>query len=85
MPELLYLLCLVMSIICALMLLRGYRQTRTRLLFWSSLCFIGLSVNNVLLFIDLIVVPDIDLAMWRTTTTLLSLLLLLYGFVFETR
>jgi hypothetical protein len=86
MPEALYFLCVVMSITCALLLLRGYRVTGTRLLFWSGLCFVGLSLNNVLLFLDLIVTgPSIDLSIWRATTLLLSLLLLLYGCIFETR
>jgi hypothetical protein len=86
MPEVLYFLCVVMSIACALLLLRGYRITGTRLLFWSGLCFVGLSLNNVLLFLDLIVTgPSVDLSIWRATTLLLSLLLLLYGFIFETR
>lgn len=86
MPELLYFLCVVMSIACALLLLRGYRSTGTPLLFWSGLCFVGLSINNLLLFVDLILLgPEIDLSVWRAATSLVSLLLLLYAFVFETR
>jgi cytochrome bd-type quinol oxidase subunit 2 len=85
MAEALYLVCVVMSITCALMLLRGYRQTRMKLLFWSCLCFVGLSLNNVLLFVDLIIVPSVDLSVWRASTTFVSIVLLLYGFVFETR
>jgi hypothetical protein len=66
MAETVYALCAVTSILCAVLLLRGYRISRTRLLFWASLCFVCLAINNVLLFIDLIVVPDIDLASWRS-------------------
>jgi len=81
MAETVYALCAVTSILCAVLLLRGYRISRTRLLFWASLCFVCLAINNVLLFIDLIVVPDIDLASWRTGTALVGMCLLLHGLI----
>jgi hypothetical protein len=56
---------------------------RTRLLLWSSLCFIGLAVNNILLFIDLVLVPNIDLFLWRQLATLCGLVLLLYGLIWD--
>ena len=49
------------SILCAFLLIRSYRAHKTPLLLWSSLCFVGLALNNVLLFVDLFVVPDVDL------------------------
>ena len=66
MAELVYVLCAATSLLCAVLLLRGYLASRTRLLFWASLCFVGLALNNILLFLDLIVLPDIDLFWWRT-------------------
>ena len=82
MAEAVYLLCALTSLLCAGLLLRGYRRSRTQLLFWSCLCFVGLVVNNALLFLDLVVVgPDIDLRLWRGATALVSLALLLYGLV----
>ena len=83
MPEAVYTLCAVTSIACALLLLRGYRTSRARLLFWSSLCFAGLALNNVVLLIDLFVVPDVDLSLLRNLTALASMLILLYGLVRE--
>jgi hypothetical protein len=81
MAEAVYLLCALTSLACAVLLLRGYRSSRTRLLFWSCLCFVGLTVNNVFLFVDLVMVPDIDLRVVRAGTALVSLALLVYGLV----
>ena len=81
MAEAVYLLCALTSLVCAVLLLRGYRASRTPLLFWSCLCFVGLSVNNVLLFVDLVIVPDFNLRVLRAATALTSLALLIYGLV----
>jgi hypothetical protein len=81
MAEAVYLLCALTSLVCAFLLLRGYRRSRTPLLFWSCLCFAGLAINNVLLFVDLVVVPEFDLRMLRATSALVSLALLVYGLV----
>ena len=83
MAEAVYLLCALTSLLCAVLLLRGYRRSRTRLLFWSCLCFTGLVVNNTLLFVDLVLVPgpEFDLRILRGSIGLVSLALLLYGLV----
>ena len=78
-----YILCAVTSIICAALLLRGYSQTRVRLLFWSGLCFVGLALNNILLIVDLRMLPQIDLEMWRTLPAVAGVALLIYGLVWE--
>ncbi len=83
--SIVYALCAMTSIGCAVLLLRGYRRSRVRLLFWSGLCFIGLALNNVLLFIDVRVVPDVDLSIWRTIPAVLGVAVLLYGLIWETR
>ena len=85
MAELTYLLCAATSILCAALLLRGYLRTRTRLLMWSTLCFIGLAINNILLFLDLVVVPgpDVDLRLERSGSALVSLALLVIGLIWE--
>jgi hypothetical protein len=71
------------SCFCAFLLIRSYRAQRTRLLLWCSLCFVGLALNNVILFTDLFVVPEISLELLRTTTALVSLLLMLFGLIWE--
>ncbi|HEY8209499.1 MAG TPA: DUF5985 family protein [Myxococcaceae bacterium] len=66
-------------------LIRGYRQARERLLLWASLCFVGLALNSILLFVDLIVVPAVDLTVPRGGVALAAMVLLLYGVVWELR
>jgi hypothetical protein len=83
MAEAVYILCGVTSVCCAILLLRGYRQSRTKLLFWSSLCFVGLALNNVLLFVDLIIVPAMDLSLARNFVALLAMMILLFGLIWE--
>jgi hypothetical protein len=84
MRELVYILCAGTALLCAAMLLRGYRRTGTRLLLWSCLCFVALTANNVLLYVDLVVMPHAaDLSIPRATTALVGLCLLLYGLVWE--
>ena len=78
-----YVLCALTSTICAFLLLRGYSRSGVRLLFWSGLCFAGLALNNVLLIVDLRVLPDIDLEMWRTVPAVIGISLLIYGLVWE--
>lgn len=86
MPEAVYLLCAATSMACAVLLLRGYLHQRTRLLLWSSLCFVLLALNNLLLFVDLIVVPvTIDLSLWRSATALAGVSVLLFGLIWESR
>lgn len=83
--ETVYVLCGVTSTLCAFMLLKGYRSRRIPLLFWAGLCFIGLALNNVLLFVDLVLVPHVDLFIWRTLPALAGSFILLYGLIWETR
>jgi hypothetical protein len=80
-----YALCAGTSIACAVLLLRGYLASGARLLLWSGLCFAGLGTNNVILLVDLSVVPSVDLSFIRTLPALVGVALLLYGLVWETR
>lgn len=83
MAQAAYAIGVLTSIFCALLLIRSYRRQQTPLLLWSSLCFVGLAVNNVLLFTDLFVLPDVSLELVRTLTALVSLMLLLVGLIWE--
>jgi hypothetical protein len=85
MAETVYLLCAATSAACAVLLLRAHQRTGTRLLLWSGLCFVGLALNNAVLVVDLIVVPDIDLSTWRLVPAVLGVGLLLYGLVWESK
>jgi hypothetical protein len=77
-------LAVLTCLACTVLLYRGYLRTGARLLFWSALCFVGLSLSNVLLFFDLVLFPtQVDLRLYRLLTALAGLLFLLYGFIFE--
>jgi hypothetical protein len=83
MAKVIYALCTLTSMTCAWLLLRGFLHNKYPLLFWSGLCFIGLSVNNLLVVLDRIVFPSVDLLTWRLMTALVAVSLLLYGLVWE--
>ncbi len=84
MASLVYLLGTFVSLLCAVLLLRGYGKVRMNLLLWSGLCFIGLTISNALLCIDLLLLPEsVDLYMARLATAAAAMLLLVYGLVFE--
>jgi Family of unknown function (DUF5985) len=85
MAELVYVLCGLTSLFCAGLLIRSFRTRRTRLLLWSSLCFVGLALNNSLLVVDLVVIPDVDLSAVRASIAAVALALLLIGFIWESR
>lgn len=79
-----YVLCAIASFVCMALLWRGYRQSGARLLWWSTLCFAGLFLNNVLLIVDLRVLVAIDLSIVRTLPAVLGVACLLFGFIWET-
>lgn len=81
--TLIYLLCFATSLLCAWLLARSYRTSRARLLLWTSLCFAFLALNNLLVVLDLLVFPGVDLAIWRQTAALMAVGVLLFGFVWE--
>lgn len=78
-----YLLSALIAAASALLLLRSYARTRTGLVLWAGLCFVGLSLNNVMLFVDKVLVTDADLSAWRALPALLGTLILVYGLVVE--
>lgn len=79
----LYSLAILTSLGCTVLLVRGYRARRYSLLLWSAVCFACLTVNNVLLFFDMLVVPGMDLRMWRLLAALAGVLCMLYAFLWE--
>lgn len=69
----------------SVLLLRSYVRSRVRLLFWSGICFIGLTANSVMLFIDEIIIPDRNLQIMKTSVAFAGMLCLLYGLIWESR
>lgn len=83
MDKLIYALCALTALACTGLLLRAYRHTRARLLLWSGLCFAGLTANNVLLILDRVVLPQVDLLPWRLALGLVSIWVLAIALVME--
>ena len=81
--EIIYLLCAATSLLAAWMLLRYYLRRKTPLLLWSFIGFLGLAANNVLVFLDLVVYPSVDLSLARTLPGALGMLALVYGLIWE--
>jgi len=80
-----YVLCALTSLACALLLLRSYRRNGVPLLLWTSLCFFGLGLNNTLLVVDLRLVAEVDLSLWRSLPALAGVMFLIYGLVWKAR
>jgi hypothetical protein len=83
MSAIIYSLCAVTALGCAFLLLRGYRRSRYRLLLWSGLCFAGLTMNNLLLVVDKLALPGDDLSSARTLVALGSMIILLFGLIWD--
>jgi len=84
MEQAIYTLCALTALAAAILLLRGYWRTQSRMLLWSGLCFAGLTATNVLLVLDKVVFTAVDLSPWRLLIGLISVLLLVVGLIVET-
>jgi heme/copper-type cytochrome/quinol oxidase subunit 4 len=78
-----YLLCVLTSLVAMWLLLRSYWENRSRLLLWSAAAFVAFAVNNLLLFTDVVLLPDIDLRPLRTLTAFAGVIILVYAFIWE--
>ena len=83
MAEFVYVLCSATSMLVAGLLFRSYRSSGSRLLMWSTLCFVGLAINNILLVLDLMVVSDHDLSLVRSISAIVPLSLFVVGLIKE--
>ena len=83
MAEAIYLLCALTSSFAAALLLRYYVSRRTPLLLWSCIGFLGLAVNNVLVYVDLVLFSEVDLSLPRTLAGAVGMVAMLYGFIRE--
>jgi hypothetical protein len=83
MEGLVYLLCAATSLACGGLLLRGFRRGKSRLLLWCGLFFLTMTLENVTLFIDLVIVPEVDLFAVRTSVALVGTILFLAGLIWD--
>lgn len=80
---LIYLLCALTALLCSWFLFRAYRNSGYKLLLWGGLCFAGLTLNHILLIVDKFLVPYIDLSTWRLLLALGSVMVFLYGLIWD--
>ena len=85
MAIIVYTLCALTSLTCAVMLGRGFAQSRSRLLFWSSAGFSFFALANILLCVDLLVFPSVNLILYRAIANLVGLLLMIFGLIWDTQ
>ncbi len=85
MAPALYIVTCLTTLFCAILLLRAYGKVRKRLLLWSGLCFVGLTISNLLLIADLVLFPQVDLFSYRLVWSAISMALLLYGLIWESQ
>lgn len=83
MASAVFLACALTSVLCAVLLVRGYLQARSRFLLWSCLGFIGLALNNIMLVVDRLILPDIDLSLLRALPAFLGVAILLFGCIWD--
>lgn len=79
--QIVYVLCGLTSILCAGLLYRRYRSSRTPLLFWTTWGFACLALTNILLFVDMVLFPQADLSHLRSGVTLAGMLMFIYGLI----
>jgi hypothetical protein len=85
MATIVYVLCAVTSLACAILLWRSWFRTRVRLLLWTFFCFAGFALSNLLLVVDLRIVPQLNLLVVRQAPALVGVLVLLVGMIWEDR
>ena len=83
MAAVIYGLCTFTALVCTVLLFQAYRRGGYRLLLWSGFCFAGLTMNNLLLMLDKLVFPLVDLSPWRTSVALVAMSVLLYGLIWD--
>lgn len=85
MPGGVYILCAATCLLCTAMLFRGYSRSKVRLLFWSGLCFAGLMLDNMMMYVDVVVVPEVDLSVWRKLPGLVAMMMMLFGLIWGSK
>lgn len=85
MAETVYFLCALMSIACAFLLLRGHATNGSRLLLWSGICFALLALNNIILVVDLVIIPEVEFqgTLWRNGIGATAGGAMLFGLIWE--
>lgn len=83
MSSVTFILCTIISLISAILLMRSAKGPQGRFLFWGAIYFLGAALNNILLYIDAVVVPDVDWALAPNLVGLVSIAILIYALIWE--
>jgi hypothetical protein len=83
MAPFVYIFVTIVTLLCCFLLFRAYLRVRLRLLLWSAVCFAGLTIANSLVFVDLVLFPDVNLYPLRLATAALAMGVLLFGLIWE--
>ena len=81
MAEAVYILCALTSGVCAVLLLKHYGRSKVPIVLWTGICFVALTLTNILLAVDLILLRSVDLSVWRTGIALIGAVALLYELI----
>jgi len=82
-PTAVFVLIFVTCVVCLVLLVIAYRRTHMRLLLWSAICFVFLAINSMLIVLDLLLLPNVDLQLYRHIATLAAVSVLLFGFIWD--
>lgn len=85
MEGIIYLLCAATALTCSLLMLRGHRHRHVRLLLWGSFCFVALTTENFILFVDRVLIPDSDLSALHIGAAMIGVGMLVYGLIWEVK
>jgi hypothetical protein len=85
MIQITYAVCALASVLCAALLFQEYLARQLKVLMWATLCFMGLAVNNILVFIDNVLLPKSDLFLWRAACALAGMTVLIYGLIWDSK
>jgi len=80
-----YILLAIVSIYCAVVLLKSYFRVKVPLLLWAGLFFCGYVITSVLVVGEKVIFDSWDTHIFRMSVALISTLLLLYGLIFKVK
>lgn len=78
-----YAMCFLTSAACAALLARSFKAAGSRLLLWSAICFVFLALNNLVVIVDMLLLPEADLRAVRYMLSLAAIGILLFGFIWD--
>jgi hypothetical protein len=79
----LYVVTILTTLFCSVLLLRAYARVRRGLLLWSGLCFAFITLDSILVLADMLLFPSVDLYTWRLASVAIGVSLLVFGMVWE--